>query len=174
MAARQSIVAAALRSETGNPSIAVATLDLASLRSVRAFIARFPGRQGIAPYADHNAGLITRTLARTADGFEAHFGVHHLGHFALTMGLFPALRAAGNARVVSLTSVAHQLHDIHFDDPNFSQCPYEVWPAYGQSKTATALFSVGLHAAPCGGRRNGQRCSSQGHTERHLGGVLAG
>jgi NAD(P)-dependent dehydrogenase (short-subunit alcohol dehydrogenase family) len=142
--AEAEMVAAKLRTETRNPSILVATLDLASLRSVRAFVAQFLAGQEPLHVLVNNAGLITRTLARTADGFEAHFGVHHLGHFALTTGLLPALRAAGNARVVSLTSVAHQQHDIHIDDPNFTHRPYGVWPAYGQSKTATALFTVGL------------------------------
>jgi NAD(P)-dependent dehydrogenase (short-subunit alcohol dehydrogenase family) len=137
-------VAAALRTDTGNPSIMTATLDLASLRSVRSFVARFLADREPLHLLINNAGLVTRTLARTKDGFEVHFGVNHLGHFALTMGLLPALRAAGNARVVSLISVAHQQHDIHFDDPNFHQRPYEVWPAYGQSKTANALFTVGL------------------------------
>jgi NAD(P)-dependent dehydrogenase (short-subunit alcohol dehydrogenase family) len=92
----------------------------------------------------NNAGLITYTLRRTIDGFEEHFGVHHLGHFALTIGLLPALRAAGNARVVSLTSVAHRRTGIHFDDPNYYKRPYEQLTAYAQSKTATALFGVGM------------------------------
>jgi NAD(P)-dependent dehydrogenase (short-subunit alcohol dehydrogenase family) len=143
-------VAAALRAETGNSLIAVAALDLASLRSVHVFAAQLLAERRPLHLLINNAGLITRTLTRTEDGFETHFGVHHLGHFALTLGVLPLLRAAGNARVVSLTSVAHQRNEIDFDDPNFHQRPYEVWTAYGQSKTANALFVVGLmqhHAA---------------------------
>src|SRR3954467_2655859 len=71
--AKAEMVAAELRTETRNPSILVATLDLPSLRSVRAFVAQFlAGREPLHVLVN-NAGLITRTLARTADGFEAHF-----------------------------------------------------------------------------------------------------
>ena len=159
------IVAAALRTESHNPSITVAMLDLASLRSVQAFVAQFLAGQEPLHILINNAGLITRALTRTANGFEAHFGVHHLGHFALTTGLLPALRAAGNARVVSLTSVAHQANDFDFEDPNYSRRSYEVWAAYGKSKTATALFATGLM----------QQHSAEGVTANavHPGGILS-
>jgi NAD(P)-dependent dehydrogenase (short-subunit alcohol dehydrogenase family) len=62
----------------------------------------------------------------------------------LTVGLLPALRAAGSARVVVLSSAAHRRSDVDFDDPNYERRPYDPWQAYGQSKTANALFAVGL------------------------------
>jgi NAD(P)-dependent dehydrogenase (short-subunit alcohol dehydrogenase family) len=76
----------------------------------------------------------------------AQFGVNHLGHFALTVGLLPALRAAGTARVVSLSSRAHRRSDVDFDDPSYERRRYDAWEAYGQSKTANGLFAVGLTA----------------------------
>lgn len=90
-------------------------------------------------------------LEYTEDGFEAQFGTNHLGHFALTTGLLPALKEAAklssrNARVVSLSSVAHARSNVDFDDYNFKTRQYDPWISYGQSKTANVLFSVGLTA----------------------------
>ena len=88
-------------------------------------------------------------LEYTEEGFEAQFGTNHLGHFALTIGLLPALKEAAkssgkNARVISLSSVAHARSDVNFDDVNFKTRQYDPWISYGQSKTANVLFSVGL------------------------------
>jgi len=94
----------------------------------------------------NNAGIMATPLTRTAEGFESQFGVNHLGHFALATGLLPTLRAAGGARVVVLSSRAHRRSDVDFDDPNYHHRAYDRWQAYGQSKTAAALFAVGLTA----------------------------
>ena len=88
-------------------------------------------------------------LEYTEDGFEMQFGTNHMGHFALTLGLLPALRAAvkasgKNARVVSVASLAHARTDIVFDDINFKNHDYDPFVSYGQSKTANCLFSVAL------------------------------
>jgi NAD(P)-dependent dehydrogenase (short-subunit alcohol dehydrogenase family) len=88
-------------------------------------------------------------LEHTEDGFESQFGTNHLGHFALTVGLLPCLKEAAkltgkNARVVSLSSIAHARCGIDFDDVNFKTRQYDPWISYGQSKTANVLFAVGL------------------------------
>jgi len=70
------------------------------------------------------------------------FGTNHMGHFLLTCLLVPTL--AADARVVSLSSGGHKFGNMDFDDPNYRQRDYEKWSAYGQSKTANALFAVGL------------------------------
>ena len=85
----------------------------------------------------------------TEDGFEMQFGTNHIGHFALTVGLLPALKQAAeltgkNARVVSVSSLAHARSNIDFDDVNFKSREYDPWVSYGQSKTANVLFSVEL------------------------------
>ena len=79
----------------------------------------------------------------TSDGFELQFGANHLGHFALTAHLLPLLRAAGSARVVSLSSLAARLGGINFDDPNFERS-YSANAAYSQSKSATLMFALEL------------------------------
>src|ERR1700730_2934067 len=81
-------------------------------------------------------------LQLTPSGWELQFATNHLGHFALAVGLHDALTAAGNARLVSLSSPGHLRSPVVFDDINFSSRPYDPWLAYGQSKTANVLFAV--------------------------------
>ncbi|MGH9001066.1 MAG: SDR family NAD(P)-dependent oxidoreductase, partial [Acidimicrobiia bacterium] len=88
---------AALRSVAARATGAapeVVDLDLAALSSVRACAAEVAGRLGHLDVVCNNAGVMAVPLARTADGFESHFGVNHLGHFALTGLLLPLLAAA--------------------------------------------------------------------------------
>ena len=74
------------------------------------------------------------------------FATNHLGHFALAQALHGALAAAGNARIVSLSSSGHLFSPVMFDDPHFNFVPYDALVAYGQSKTASTLFAVGVTA----------------------------
>ncbi len=95
----------------------------------------------------NNVGVMATPWGLTPNGFEQQFGINHLGHLALTVGLLlPCLRAAGTARVVSLTSSAHRRSDIDYDDPLYRRRPYDPWQAYGQSKTAASLVAVALTA----------------------------
>jgi NAD(P)-dependent dehydrogenase (short-subunit alcohol dehydrogenase family) len=82
----------------------------------------------------------------TPEGWEMHFAVNHLGHFALTTGLHGALAAAGGARVVVLSSSEHANSPVHFDDVNFERRAYDMQQAYAQSKAANVLFAVGADA----------------------------
>ncbi len=139
-------VASTLRGDSGNQAIEVGQLDLASLASVRAFVGQYLASGRPLHLLINNAGIMATPLSYTEDGFESQFGTNHIGHFALTAGLLPALKAAGNARVVALTSIGHRRSGIHFDDLNFRERPYEPFLGYGQSKTANALFAAGLTA----------------------------
>ncbi|MFE9409682.1 oxidoreductase [Streptomyces sp. NPDC006704] len=112
-------------------------LDLADLASVREFAAALPGSR--LDLLINNAGVMALPHGRTADGFETQFGVNHLGHFALTGLLLPRLRAAGAARVVSVSSGLHVLSTIDIRDLN-SERRYRRWIAYGRSKSANLLF----------------------------------
>jgi len=80
-------------------------LDLGSLKSVRAFVAQFLAQGRPLHLLINNAGIMATPLAYTEDGFESQFGTNHIGHFALTVGLLPALKAARRARLVELTSI---------------------------------------------------------------------
>jgi NAD(P)-dependent dehydrogenase (short-subunit alcohol dehydrogenase family) len=120
------------------------TLDLSDLSSVRQAAAEIIAVHPRIDMLINNAGIMACPLMHTADGFEMQFGTNHLGHFLLTCLLVPALKAAGNARIVSLSSGGHRISPVDFDDPNFERRPYHNWLSYGQAKTANALFAVGL------------------------------
>jgi NAD(P)-dependent dehydrogenase (short-subunit alcohol dehydrogenase family) len=137
-------VAAGLRTDGVSGTIEVELLDLASLASVRAFAARYLSLGRPLHLLINNAGVMATPQSYTEDNFEMQFGTNHVGHFALTIGLLPALKAAGTARVVALSSIGHRRSDVVFEDLNFRERAYDPWAAYGQSKTANALFAVGL------------------------------
>ncbi|MEV1011343.1 oxidoreductase [Streptomyces sp. NPDC049881] len=120
----------------------VAGMDLADLGSVRAFTDAFVASGRTLDIVVNGAGVMACPETRVGPGWEAHFAVNHLGHFALVGGLRPAL-APGRARVVSVASSGHFLSRIRWDDPHFRD-GYDRWAAYGQSKTANALFALHL------------------------------
>jgi NAD(P)-dependent dehydrogenase (short-subunit alcohol dehydrogenase family) len=125
--------------ESTGEKVLLAPLDLADLASVGAFVAEWSGPLHILV---DDAGVMACPLTRTPQGWELQFATNHLGHFALTTGLHPALAATGNARVVVVSSMGHLRSAVDFDDPHFHSRPYEPFEAYGQSKTANILFAV--------------------------------
>ncbi len=137
-------VAQQLRTETNNERVHVLTLNLGSLTSVRQAAEQFRAQWSRLDLLINNAGIMAVPLGYTPDGFERQFGTNYLGHYLLTRLLLPVLRAAAPARVVVLSSSGHRFSDIHFDDINYRTRPYDKWEAYGQSKTACALFTVSL------------------------------
>lgn len=132
-------VADGITASTGDANIHVARLDLADQRSVREFVDAWSGPLDILV---NNAGIMATPELRTAEGWELQFATNHLGHFTLTTGLHDALAAAGNARVVMVSSVGHVNGEVLFDDLDFTTRPYDAWAAYAQSKTANILFAV--------------------------------
>jgi NAD(P)-dependent dehydrogenase (short-subunit alcohol dehydrogenase family) len=126
------------------PGAEVGTLDLMDPASVDAFTQAFLASGRPLHLLINNAGIMAVPLVRDARGYESHFSANHLGHFQLAVRLWPALQQANGARVVTLSSGAHRQAAVDFDDPNFERRDYEKWKAYGQSKTANALFSVAL------------------------------
>ncbi|XVQ06267.1 SDR family NAD(P)-dependent oxidoreductase [Spirillospora sp. CA-255316] len=118
-------------------------LDLLDPTSIDAFATRYLDYGRPLHILVNNAGIMGGDLVRDARGYESQFATNHLGHFQLTLGLLPALRAAHGARVVNVTSGGHRLSDIRWDDPHFTT-GYDGLLAYGQSKTANVLFAVEL------------------------------
>ena len=133
-------VAAAIAAATGNDALEVRRLDLADQASVAAFARRWRGSLDI--LVNNAAATTPLTRRLTATGWEQQLGTNHLGHFALALGLHEALRAAGGARIVSVSSIAHRHAPLEFDDLHFDRRPYDAWQAYGQSKTANVLFAL--------------------------------
>ncbi len=127
---------------TGSQSLRVARLDLADQASVAAFVA---GWEGPLHALVNNAGIMMLPeLTLSPEGWEMQFATNHMGHFALALGLHDALAAADGARIVSVSSSGHGASPVVFEDINFERRPYGPSLAYGQSKTANALFAVGV------------------------------
>jgi NAD(P)-dependent dehydrogenase (short-subunit alcohol dehydrogenase family) len=138
----QAAVAAIQRAHPG-AAAEVMALDLSNLESIRGFAQLFRQRFEALPLLINNAGVMALPYRRTADGFEMQFGTNHLGHFALTGLLLPAILAAPNARVVAVSSGAHAPGQIDFDNLDGSKS-YSAWRAYCQSKLANLLFAYEL------------------------------
>jgi NAD(P)-dependent dehydrogenase (short-subunit alcohol dehydrogenase family) len=120
--------------------VAVEELDLSSLASVRDFAERFGAGHESLDLLINNAGVMAPPRRQTADGFELQFGTNHLGHFALTGLLLGRMQGREDARVVTVSSTAHKLGSIDFDDLQRER-HYFRWTAYGQSKLANVLFA---------------------------------
>ncbi|WP_369246440.1 oxidoreductase [Streptomyces sp. R41] len=128
-----------LVAEAPGADVEFVRLDLGDLNSVREFADAYPYDR--LDLLVNNAGVMALPLGRTADGFETQFGVNHLGHFALTGLLLPALLGTPGARVVTVSSMVHALANIDIDDLNSERGPYRKWIAYARSKTANLLFT---------------------------------
>ncbi|MBI1187949.1 MAG: SDR family NAD(P)-dependent oxidoreductase [Alphaproteobacteria bacterium] len=129
-------------------------LDLADSQSIDAFAERFLASKRPLHILINNAAIMAAPLMRDGRGYEAQFATNHLGHFHLAARLWPALKAANGARVVSLSSIGHRRAPVNLDDPSFETTPYDKWESYGRAKSANALFAVGLdkRGAPHGVR----------------------
>ena len=165
-------VAADIVATTRNRAVHVAPLDLVDRASVRAFAGAWRGPLHILV---NNAGIMACPEQYTPEGWELQFATNHLGHFALAVSLHDALAAAGNARIVVVSSAAHMLSPVIFEDIHFAFRRYDPWLAYGQSKTATMLFAV---AASAHWRGDGITANSLNpgaiptNLQRHVGGKL--
>ena len=127
------------------PNGELVALDLADLDSVRRAAAEVRSLTGDALHVlMNNAGVMGTPPGITVDGFETQIGTNHLGHAALTWLLMPALRGAGSARVVTLSSLAHRGPGLDVDDLHFARRPYLAARAYSQSKLANLLFALEL------------------------------
>ncbi|MCG6857833.1 MAG: SDR family NAD(P)-dependent oxidoreductase [Salaquimonas sp.] len=131
------------RALQGFAGVDITALDLIDPASVDAFAKDVLAEHDTINILINNAGYIGFSLERDARGYEAQFATNHLGHFQLTARLWPALARAG-ARVVAVSSCGHAASPVVFDDIHFEHRPYDAMSAYGQSKTANALFAVWL------------------------------
>ena len=128
-----------VRTEAPGADVELVSLDLASLASIEEAAADVTARTPALDLLVDNAGVMAPPRTTTADGFELQLGINHLGHFALTGRLLPLLLAAAAPRVVVVSSGAHRMGRIDFDDLQ-SERSYSRWGAYGQSKLANLLF----------------------------------
>jgi NAD(P)-dependent dehydrogenase (short-subunit alcohol dehydrogenase family) len=131
-----------IQAEVPGARISTVQLDLIALASVRAAVTVIRGITPVIHVLMNNAGIMFTPLGRTRDGFEMQIGTNHFGHFELARLLVPQLAAAGNARIVTLSSGGHVMGDLDFEDPNWEYREYDKFVAYGASKTANILNTV--------------------------------
>ncbi|MFF7364903.1 oxidoreductase [Streptomyces sp. NPDC008125] len=143
----------------------VVPMDLADLDSVRTAAAHISASVTRLDLLMAVAGVMATPERRVGPGWESQLAANHFGHFTLACELYPLLAAAGGARVVVNSSAGHTLTDFRRHDPHF-RTGYDKWLAYGQSKTANALFAVHLDAL---GREDGVRAFSL-----HPGKIITG
>ena len=127
--------------EVPKAAISSLELDLANLASVRACAKEAAERLPRIDILCNNAGVMNLSYGKTSDGFEMHFGINHLGHFALTGLLFETLVASAPSRIVTVSSWSHRSGTMQFDDLQWEHTPYDKSRAYGQSKLANILFT---------------------------------
>jgi NAD(P)-dependent dehydrogenase (short-subunit alcohol dehydrogenase family) len=165
---RGTTAAARISSEVPGAALRVEPLDLADQASIRAFAAREDAAGEPLDLLINNAGIMATPPRLTADGFELQFGTNHLGHFALTGLLLGRLKAAPAPRVVTVSSQAHRLGSIDFDDLNWERS-YGPWKAYGRSKLSNLLFARELQArADAAGLPLRSLAAHPGYSSTHL------
>ena len=143
-AGRGQAARAAIVGEVPAASVELVELDLADLDSVARLAGRLLDRGGGLALLTNNAGVMAVPRRQsTAQGFELQFGTNHLGHFALTGRLLPALLRCPGSRVVTVSSLNHRMGSVRLENLQ-SERGYGRWRAYNQSKLANALFTLEL------------------------------
>jgi NAD(P)-dependent dehydrogenase (short-subunit alcohol dehydrogenase family) len=133
--------AARIRAQAPDALVRFEKLDVADLASVSAFARRLRGIGRPLDLLVNNAGVMALPERQlSVDGFEMQLATNYLGHFALTSSLLPLLRLSRSPRVVQVSSLAHRLGKIRFDDLH-GERRYGPWSAYFQSKLATLMFA---------------------------------
>jgi NAD(P)-dependent dehydrogenase (short-subunit alcohol dehydrogenase family) len=144
-------------------SVETIPLDLLDPTSIDSFASTFLASSRPLHILINNAAIMASPLLRDSRGYELQFATNHLGHFQLVARLWPALAKANGARVICVSSRGHFSSDV-CEDWNFESREYDPWKAYGQAKTANALFARALDAR---GAKVGVRAFSL-----HPGGIL--
>ncbi|MCM3884387.1 oxidoreductase [Frankia sp. R82] len=148
MACRNPVKAEAARTrvlaESPEADVHLLELDLNSLASARKAADALVTERPTIDIAINNAGVIMLPHGQTEDGFEQHFGVNHLAHFAFTGLILPAVLASSAGRIVTVGSNGHRMGRLDFDDLPFEQ-GYKPLRGYGRSKLANLMFAYELH-----------------------------
>jgi len=128
----------------GKAKLHVLRLDLADLSSVKEFATNFMTTFSRLDLLINNAGIMIPPYGKTIDGFESQMGTNHLGHFSLTAQLYPLLQQTPESRIVNVSSNAHKMGALNFDDLGWEKRKYVAWKAYGDSKIANLYFTYEL------------------------------
>jgi NAD(P)-dependent dehydrogenase (short-subunit alcohol dehydrogenase family) len=135
---------AQIQTDYPNAKLSVRLLDIANLASVKMFADQFNRDYKQLDLLINNAGIMAPPHSKTVDGFESQFGTNHLGHFALTAQLIDLLKKTPKSRIVNVSSNAHRMGKLNFDDLAWENRRYSPWKAYGDSKVANLYFTYEL------------------------------
>lgn len=124
-------------------SVEIGVLDLTNIKSVRSFAELFIKTHKTLDVLINNAGIMFPPAGKTADGFETQFGVNFIGHYVLTASLFPLIKNGKNARIVTLSSIAHRGAEIDYANLKLEKL-FNKFREYGQSKVADLIFALEL------------------------------
>lgn len=133
-----------IKAECENAKLQVMELDLSSLVLIRKFTNEFKSVYNKLDILINNAGVMVPPYGNTEDGFELQLGINHLGHFALTAQLFDFMQKSNSPRIVNVSSAAHKIGNLNFEDLNWTKRKYNDWKAYGDSKIANLYFTFEL------------------------------
>lgn len=125
-------------------TIEIEAMDIMDPASINAFAEKFISSNRPLHLLINNAGIMWVPLRKDSRGIESQLATNYIGQFHLTARLWPALKQANGARVINVSSLGHHMAPFNFDDPNFEFREYETLQAYGQSKTASNLFTLEL------------------------------
>lgn len=128
----------------GIANVEIETLELTNPVSINAFAEKFLASNRPLHMLINNAGVMWTPSYRDERGYEGQFSTNYLGHFQLTAKLWDALKKTDRARVINVSSSAHHYSPVLFEDINYNKREYDKFEAYGQSKTASILFTVEL------------------------------
>ncbi len=136
---------AEIKSASGNEAVSYVLVDLSSQKSVRKAAEELKSKCPQIDVLVNNAGCYVSELQLTGDGLEMQFGTNHIGHFLLTNLILDNIKAAGKARIVNLSSIAHKsTRELNLDDINYEKDEYGGWKAYSRSKYCNILFTKEL------------------------------
>jgi NAD(P)-dependent dehydrogenase (short-subunit alcohol dehydrogenase family) len=128
-----------------NAKLSYVIIDLSDLNSVRKAAESLIEKQLTIDLLINNAGVMACPFEKTAQGFEMQFGSNHLGHFLFTGLILSLLKKQQGSRVICLSSAAHKFANVNLEDPNYENRKYNKWQAYGEAKSANALFALALN-----------------------------
>ena len=130
---------------TGNKKVDLLLCDLSSQESIRKFVSEFKSKYQKLHILINNAGVMLSKREISVDGFEMNFAVNHLAPFLLTNLLLDALKKSAPSRIINVSSAAHRMAKMDFDDLQSEKRKYRLFKIYGISKLALMLFSYELN-----------------------------
>ena len=129
-----------IQEESGSADVSGFAADLSAQDEVRSLAEKFQAQYNRLDVLINNAGAVYLRRSTSVDGIEMNFGGNHLAYFLLTNLLLDTLKKSAPARIINVSSNAHEGQVLDFEDLECQQ-NYQFMRAYGRSKLANILFT---------------------------------